>query len=365
MRGKAPGSKKTRVLFLSLFVSALFLTIGFLSFTSLMLFNALYSGRGAGSSYFFKKSSLVLFNGGSGFHLMYPGLLGGSHFTSFYYVLAASIIISIAVLTLMFVYFHRLIIRHDGVESALRSVERNILEIPSTIMHEIKGNINSLSINSRVLCEKVKNDANENVTPAIAEDSTRRGSDINRISSIIESETRRLTETMDNILRFAKDYSLNLEKVNIKELVKSAVSRSIPKAEGRGVEIIAAPMEDDVDAVMDRDLMEQVLVNLISNAAESYDGLKGEVPSRSPRVLVYISYFIEKVVINIEDNGKGMDGDVLKKIFDPFFSMKRSGTGLGLSLVKKILNAHGFDMKIESFVDKGTRVSVVLKNFVN
>ncbi len=338
-------TRKFKVSLLGLFVSLLVLVIGFFASETYSLSSALYSKNG--SAYSLKQSSMVFFSGNNGLNLAYPSFFGSSHHSAFYYFFIVSLMLSVVLIIAMSVYFYRLIDGQENTLSTLKSVEKSIVEMPSTILHEIKGNINSLSINSRVLGTRV----------ARVKDFEYEKEDIVRISSAIETETYRLTQTMNNILKFTKEYRLNLEEVNLSNLLNETVGALSLKAKNKGIDL-SISVDRNIFVKMDRDLMGQVFINLVSNAMESYDGKNGAV-------LIYSSFYLKKVLVVIEDTGKGIKKDIIKKIYEPFFTTKRSGTGLGLSLVKKILDAHGFKINIESLDNKGTKLSVVFKDLDN
>ncbi|MGD2140144.1 MAG: ATP-binding protein, partial [Burkholderiales bacterium] len=99
----------------------------------------------------------------------------------------------------------------------------------------------------------------------------------------------------------------------------------------------------------------QVFLNLITNAAEALDRGRGKIVIRTRKQG-------EKVAVDIEDNGSGIAPEILPKIFDPFFTTKDigKGTGLGLSISYKIIKQHGGRIDVESTPGQGTRFTVVL-----
>lgn len=332
-------SKKFKIFLLSFITSFMILTIGFFAYMADSMFGALYS-KTLVPVYSIKQSDMIFFNGDNGLKLVYPPLSGSFSGISFYFIFTVSLLLSVGLIIFMFVYFYRLIEAQDNTESALKALEKNILEIPSTIMHEIKGNINSVLINSRVLSEKVKDlDSNKN--------------GIIKTGAIIENETARLAQTMDSILKFTKDYDINPDEVNLSELIEE--SYAVVKNRLSTKEInFSVQVDKNINIKMDRDLMLQVFKNLILNAAESYGHKKGDV-------LIYSSYVLNKVSLTVEDRGSGIKKDAQKKIFEPFFTMKKNGAGLGLALSKRIIDAHGFTINIESHLGIGTKISVEMK----
>jgi signal transduction histidine kinase len=333
-------TKKFKVFLLSVITGLTALTTGFFAYTAVMMFHVLHS-KTYGSIYSLKQSGMSFVNGHNGLKLDYPSLSGGLSGASFYSVFASAVLLAAGLIIFMYIYFYRLIEAQDNTESSLRSLEKNILEIPSTIMHEIKGNINSVLINSRVLTEKIKNlEMNKD--------------GIVKTGGLIESETARLAQTMDGILKFTKDLDINPEEANLSELINEAY-----KTVKIGLLAKEISFSDSVDKNiyirMDKGLMLQVFKNLILNAAESYEGGKGPI-------FIYSSYILNKVSLTVEDRGAGIAKEALKKIFEPFFTTKKTGAGLGLALTKRILDAHGFNINIESQKGLGTKISVVMKD---
>ena len=333
-------TKKFKVFLLSVITGLTVLTTGFFAYTAARMFGALHS-KTSGSIYSLKQSGMIFVNGNNGLKLTYPSLSSGFGDASFYFIFVAALLLTAGIIIFMYIYFYRLIEAQDNAESSLRSLEKNILEIPLTIMHEIKGSINSVLINSRVLAEKVK-DLELNKDGII------------RTGGLIESGTARLAQTMDDMLKFTKDFDINLEEVNLSELIGEAYGMLKGGLLSKGINF-SDSVDKNICIKMDKDLMLQVFKNLILNAAESYDGGKGGV-------LVYSSYILNKVSLTVEDHGAGIEKEALKKIFEPFFTTKKTGAGLGLALTKRIIDAHGFNINIESHKGLGTKISVIMKD---
>ncbi len=333
-------TKKLKLFLLSVITGLMVITTGFFAYTAIDMFSVLHA-KTSGQVYSLKQSGMVFVNGNNGIKLVYPAFSNGLNSLSFYFVFAVALLLSIGLITFMFVYFYRLIETQADTESALRSLEKNVLEIPSTIMHEIKGNINSVLINSRVLTEKIKN-----------LEFNKEG--VVKTGSLIESETARLAQTMDGILKFTKDFDINPEAVNLSAIIDETYEMLKDRLSSKGINF-SISVDKNIYIKMDRDLMIQVFKNLILNAAESYDGKKGDI-------LIYSSYILNKISLTVEDHGSGIEKETLKKIFEPFFTTKKTGAGLGLALTKRIVDAHRFNINIESNKGLGTKISMVMKD---
>ncbi len=144
-----------------------------------------------------------------------------------------------------------------------------------------------------------------------------------------------------------------MEEVNLSELVSEAYETVKNSYSMKKIKF-SSLVDKNINIVMDKDLMIQVIKNLILNAAESY-------PERAGDVLVNSSYILNKVCLTIEDHGCGIEKKELNKIFEPFFTTKKNGVGLGLALIKRIADAHKFDINIESHKGYGTKFSLIMK----
>lgn len=105
--------------------------------------------------------------------------------------------------------------------------------------------------------------------------------------------------------------------------------------------------------VADRELLKQVILNILINAVQAI-GARGEIRIRTWQ------YTVSQQAVMIEDNGSGIDTAIQKKIFDPFFTTKASGTGLGLALSQRIINAHQGDIHVTSMPGCGATFTLIL-----
>jgi C4-dicarboxylate-specific signal transduction histidine kinase len=138
--------------------------------------------------------------------------------------------------------------------------------------------------------------------------------------------------------------------VAVSELVDAVFSLEKPALEGIATRIEVVPESLTVQA--DRQLIEQVLINVVKNAIEALDGTPSPVIALSARL------DHGRTLIDVEDNGAGIADDLLDQVFIPFFTTRREGSGIGLSLSRQIMNSHGGDISIES-LPTTTRVRLV------
>jgi len=166
--------------------------------------------------------------------------------------------------------------------------------------------------------------------------------------------SERIKGIVEGLRGFArKDEGLLIDKVDINTLI-GATKRLVQNEVHKYGEIELNLAEDVLPFSGNSQKIEQVLVNLIVNAAQAIpDDRKG---------LIRVSTSMDEntVVIEIEDNGKGMDEKTQKQIFDPFFTTKRAkgGTGLGLAITYRIIEEHGGNITVSSKPDSGTKFTI-------
>src|SRR5690606_12154130 len=117
----------------------------------------------------------------------------------------------------------------------------------------------------------------------------------------------------------------------------------------KGINIAMKVDPEDLTILAARGMIEQVLINLVKNAIQSCD----DQVDKTLTVRAFVSD-ISRTVIVVKDNGPGIDPDALEKIFIPFFTTKKTGSGIGLSLSRQIMRQHQGTLTVKSEVGKGT-----------
>jgi signal transduction histidine kinase len=206
------------------------------------------------------------------------------------------------------------------------------------IAHEIKNPLAGIKTTAQLLLKRNTNDPN-NVL----------------IQSIVE-ETDRLNRTLKNMLNFAKPTSANIEKISLKQSVEYAINLLKKEVEGKNIKFNVEV--EDVYVVVDKDQMTQIFFNLILNAIQSIDKKIGMIN-------IFTETNTSLIKIIIQDNGKGIDSANLNRIFDPFFSLNPDGSGLGLSVVYNLLKQNNIEIKIDSELGVGTKITLTFNGEAN
>lgn len=167
-----------------------------------------------------------------------------------------------------------------------------------------------------------------------------------KISDEILESLKDLESISSEFSDFTRLPSLKKEYVNLKSLLLDLLSPFISKGK-----IIFSLPEDDVFLNLDPRLFKRALINLLNNAFESSE----------PSPKVYLNLKKEdKIKIEIIDEGPGVSEEVLDKLFEPYFTTKTSGTGLGLFISKKIIEEHRGNIFAENTEDKGLKITIIL-----
>jgi signal transduction histidine kinase len=160
----------------------------------------------------------------------------------------------------------------------------------------------------------------------------------------------------EGLLKFAETYrnlnkitTLNLKRVYVRDLFENLHHLMQPTLDQKNIELEIVLKDPDLQLEADTNLVEQVLINLVVNAMEA-------VKEREEPRIVLSAYLSStyRVVIRVADNGTGMPEEILEKIFIPFFSTKKSGSGIGLSLCKQIMMLHKGNIHVQSVEGQGT-----------
>jgi signal transduction histidine kinase len=176
-------------------------------------------------------------------------------------------------------------------------------------------------------------------------------------------------ETMDRIVKSLLDYSkpvkLSRRKVEVAGMIDEVISffEMDDSQKNADVRIIKNYHQDDAWCQLDTEQFRQILLNLLHNAAQAMtEGgeIRIDLSPDEQRTDYGPGEREEAILLKISDTGTGMSKATLEKLFTPFFTTKQEGTGLGLSTVKKIMEAHKGEIQVQSEPGRGTTVTLKL-----
>jgi len=180
--------------------------------------------------------------------------------------------------------------------------------------------------------------------------------DLDDIQIAIKTIQRR----SEGLIRFVSDFRNltrnplpQIKEVKVKEIFQRVITLFKHDLDQDNINVITSIKPDELILKVDPELIEQVMINIVKNAIQAFE--------EEPRKQIKLSASRDNknnVTIRIQDNGVGIDEEALGKIFIPFFTTKKNGSGIGLSLSKQIMRQHKGAIKVVSNVDEGTEFSL-------
>lgn len=227
-------------------------------------------------------------------------------------------------------------------ESELQRSERLAVigKMAAGVAHELRNPLSSIKGLTLLLKSKLASD-----------------SDGVKTADTLTREVERLNRSIGELLDYAKPGGLVLEPCQITTVLHKTLSLVEPEFALYGVSLERKIETGLPDVLIDRDKLSQVLLNILLNALQAMEDVD------SPRMLS-IHLFNENgwVVLSIADTGCGIAAEQLKKIFDPYFTTKNNGTGLGLALSLKIVEEHGGKLSVSSIPFEKTEFLLKLRS---
>ena len=234
------------------------------------------------------------------------------------------------------------LIAFQNVNEALDETESKAWQkLLSVMTHEIMNSVAPISS----LAETLKNRL-QLASPQIQDDA------VEDLELGIDTIKRR----SEGLLKFAETYrnlnkitTLNLKKIYIRDMFANLHQLMQPTFEQKKVELEIILRNPDIRMQADVNLLEQVFINLIVNALEAVK------EKELPKIILSADQSLDKkIILKVADNGQGMPEEVMEKIFIPFFSTKKTGSGIGLSLCKQIVMLHKGTIQVQSVEGQGT-----------
>lgn len=251
------------------------------------------------------------------------------------------IVMGILFLVLRFVVKHGEKIIERRAEERLRLEEKlrqaehlsAIGEMTAGVSHEIRNPLGIIKSSAQLLKKKMARlDAKSN------------------IPDIIVEESARLDNIITDFLDFAKPKIPDLHPCKIEEIIEKNIAYLTPQIEDNNIHIIKEISDHLPEIMADSAMLYQAFLNILINA---FQALKN-----NGCITIRMKYDSGNIVINFIDNGEGIKEEILKKIWTPFFTTKDTGTGLGLGIIKNMIEAHRGTIAITNAKSRGANVEI-------
>ncbi|MBX3366810.1 MAG: hypothetical protein KF912_05785 [Phycisphaeraceae bacterium] len=251
-----------------------------------------------------------------------------------------------------------MIIRHlrkvRAAERRARAAERmaEIGAMTGGLAHEIKNPLSTIGLNAQLLGEAI-------AELPVADDE--KGRLTRRISSL-RREVERLRGILTDFLRYAGDLKLERVPTDLNDIVRELIDFFLPQAESQGVRLRESIDSNRLMSEVDAPHLKQALLNLMLNAVQA---MSGEQTSGTKELILRTEATLDaerkpETRIHVIDTGPGIAPDRIDRIFQPYFTTKAGGSGLGLPTARRLVEAHGGRLEVHTEQGKGTDFTIVL-----
>lgn len=208
-------------------------------------------------------------------------------------------------------------------------------EMVAGISHEIRNPLGIISSTGELLKQKI----------------ARTDTEV-QLADVIVEEADRLNGIVTDFLNFARPQAPNLMPCKVDEVIKKNLTYLAPEINKNSYEVHTRFASDIPEIQADSGLLYQAFLNILMNAMQAMP--------EGGAIYIELSVYGNTLTIVFCDEGPGISDETLNKIWEPFFTTKDKGSGLGLSIVRKIIEGHGGDIEIENAPEKGTLVTITL-----
>jgi signal transduction histidine kinase len=205
-------------------------------------------------------------------------------------------------------------------------------EVAARVAHEIRNPLVSLGGFARRLEKKLNGGLKE-------------------YADIIAKEVGRLEDLLNEILSFVKETRIQKERVEAQKLMEEVISLTHSEIDDRGISLIRE-FGDPVEIYVDPNRVKDALLNIIKNAIQALEN--------HGTITLKIYRKNKTCILEIRDTGPGIAEEDLRFIFDPFYTTKKTGTGLGLTITHRIIEEHDGRIEVESKTGEGSTFRVVI-----
>lgn len=250
-------------------------------------------------------------------------------------------------------------------EGRARTAERlaEIGTMTSGLAHEIKNPLSTIGLNAQLIQEDLRDVVHSLPDERAPQEHMGR---IQRRFDSLTRETQRLRDILEDFLRFAGRMNLDLAPADVNDLVNELSDFFSAQANASGIHIRTQLADGPLVAAADVSLLKQALLNLLINASQAMvEARNAKTPHGGANELLLRTETVrvmnqDEVRIHVTDTGPGIQKEQQDKIFQPYFSTKRGGTGLGLPTARRIIEEHHGSLTFITEPGRGTDFTISL-----
>ncbi|MEX2595518.1 MAG: hybrid sensor histidine kinase/response regulator [Salibacteraceae bacterium] len=234
-----------------------------------------------------------------------------------------------------------------------------ISDITSQVMAEqehMKGEKLELTARmAQILAHEVRNPlTNIRLSADYLEDELYDNEEYKAYTEIIDRNVKRIDSLIGHMLRSVKPFEINPKREDVEMFFKNVLEQINDRKELLNATVNFTIHSKSIQWVFDSEKLELALLNLLSNSFEAMMNVE------KPVILIDIRKQKDELLIQIEDNGNGMNQETVDKLFDAFYTGRKGGMGLGMTMVKNIVDGHNGSITVESEEDKGSKFMILL-----
>ena len=242
-------------------------------------------------------------------------------------------------------YVRWLLKQAQVIEAEAHTAERLAVlgTLASGLAHEIRNPLSAINLNLQMIEEEVSQSRNHS-------------GEMTQLLAGAKSEIRRLERLARNFLVYAKPLKPDRQVVPLPQVLDQVVRLVAKECDRAGIELARQDGPGLLEVRGDRDLLQQAVMNLLVNAREAVLA-RGDGPRR---ISMGARRDAGRLVVWVRDNGTGVSQQETRRLFDLFYSSKRGGTGLGLPIAQRIVEAHGGRLEWKNIDRGGAEFSMIL-----
>lgn len=262
-------------------------------------------------------------------------------------VAAAVVLLAGAIAAITLIRARRSAARSQQELASLRSRVAEIAAMAGGLAHEIKNPLSTIGMNAQLLDEAI---ADADIDPA-------ERARIGRRIGTLTRETERLRGILEDFLDYAGEMRLHQEPADLRPIVEELADFFHPEADKRGIRMRLEPPPTPLAALVDTPLLKQAILNLMINAAQA---MEAQTNAARELIIRLDEGPASTSRIHIIDTGPGMSAEQSARAFEPYFTTKAGGTGLGLPTTRRIIEAHGGTLTLDTQPNRGTAFTINL-----